>query len=108
MAAHASGFILKDASPDQLANAIRGVHAGRRVIDPQLAIAAWDGAENPLTEREIQVLRLAEKGAEPTEIAAILFLSSGTVRNYLTTTVAKLNARNRIDAIRIAQEAGWL
>jgi two-component system, NarL family, response regulator DesR len=108
MAAHVSGFILKDAPPDQLANGIRGVAAGRRVIDPQLAFAAWDSTDNPLTDREIEVLRLTADGAEPVEIASRLFLSAGTVRNYLTTTVTKLNARNRIDAIRIAREAGWL
>ncbi|MEV8512063.1 response regulator transcription factor [Dactylosporangium sp. NPDC051484] len=108
MAAHVAGFILKDASPDHLADSIRGVAAGRRVIDPQLALAAWDIADNPLTSRELEVLRLTSDGVEPTEIATRLFLSTGTVRNYLTTTVTKLNARNRIDAIRIAREAGWL
>jgi two-component system response regulator DesR len=108
MAAHVAGFILKDAPPDQLADAIRGVAAGRRVIDPQLALAAWDSADSPLTDREVEVLRLTANGAEPAEIAARLFLSPGTVRNYLTTAVTKLNARNRIDAIRIAREAGWL
>jgi two-component system response regulator DesR len=108
MAAHASGFILKDAPPDKLADAIRSVAAGCRVIDPQLAVATWDSSENPLTDREAEVLRLTAHGAEPSEIAAQLFLSPGTVRNYLTTTVTKLNARNRIDAIRIAHEAGWL
>jgi two-component system response regulator DesR len=108
MAAHASGFILKDAPPDELADAIRSVAAGLRVIDPQLAVTAWDSTENPLTERELEVLRLTARGAEPSEIAGQLFLSAGTVRNYLTTAVTKLNARNRIDAIRIAQEAGWL
>ncbi|MEU5563577.1 MULTISPECIES: response regulator transcription factor [Micromonospora] len=108
MAAHVAGFILKDAPPEILADAIRGVAAGRRVVDPQLALAAWDSAECPLTTREAEVLRLTEKGAEPTEIATRLFLSPGTVRNYLTTAVTKLNARNRIDAIRIARDAGWL
>lgn len=108
MAAHVAGFILKDAPPEILADAIRGVAAGRRVVDPQLALAAWDSAECPLTTREVEVLRLTEKGADPAEIATRLFLSPGTVRNYLTTAVTKLNARNRIDAIRIARDAGWL
>lgn len=108
MAAHVAGFILKDASPAQLADAIRGVAAGRRVIDPQLALSAWETGENPLTTREVEVLRLTANGTEPAQIAAKLFLSPGTVRNYLTTAVTKLYARNRIDAIRIAQEAGWL
>ncbi|MGC4808905.1 response regulator transcription factor [Micromonospora sp. DT228] len=108
MAAHVAAFILKDAPSDELAGAIRRVAAGHRVIDPQLALTAWDSGENPLTSRELEVLRLTAHGAEPTEIAAQLFLSLGTVRNYLTMTVAKLNARNRIDAIRIARDAGWL
>ena len=108
LAAHVSGFILKDAPPARLAEAVRGVAAGQRVIDPQLAVATWDGWENPLSRRETEVLRLAAKGADPNEIAARLYLSLGTVRNYLTTIVMKLNARNRVDAIRIARDAGWI
>ncbi|PWI45347.1 response regulator transcription factor [Streptomyces sp. ICBB 8177] len=108
LAAHASGFLLKDAEPDALAAAIRKVAAGERVIDPQLALAALDTGGSPLTERELEVLRLAADGEEPSQIASRLFLSAGTVRNYLTTVVTKLNARNRVDAIRIAREAGWL
>lgn len=103
-----SGFLLKDAPSERLAQAIREVAAGRRVVDPQLALAAWDVGENPLSSREIQVLRLAAEGANATEIAATLKLSVGTVRNYLTNIVVKLNARNRVDAARIALEAGWL
>ncbi|WP_406379382.1 DNA-binding response regulator [Streptomyces sp. NBC_01618] len=106
--AHVSGFILKDAPPPQLADAIRRVVAGERVIDPHLALAAWDARANPLTRREVEVLRYAAEGAEAMEIASRLSLSAGTVRNYLTTIVAKINARNRLDAIRIAQEAGWV
>ena len=82
--------------------------AGQRVVDPQLALAAWGGSESPLTSRETEVLQLAAQGMEPQEIAAHLRLSVGTVRNYLTTAVTKLNARNRVDAIRIARETGWL
>jgi two-component system response regulator DesR len=108
LAARVSGFILKDAQPERLAEAIRGVAAGQRVIDPQLALAAWDVGENPLSEREAQVLRLAAHGADAEEIASKLHLSVGTVRNYLTTIVSKLNARNRVDAIRIAEDAGWI
>jgi two-component system response regulator DesR len=108
LSAHVSGFLLKDAPPERLADAVRGVAAGRRVIDSELALAAWDSGENPLSQREIEVLRLASKGAEATEIAADLHLSIGTVRNYLTTIVTKLNGRNRVDAIRIAEEAGWI
>ncbi|GAA5061812.1 two-component system response regulator DesR [Thermocatellispora tengchongensis] len=108
LAAHVSGFLLKDAPPDHLAEAVRDVAAGKRYIDPQLAFSAWDVGDNPLTERELQVLRMAAQGAEAPEIAANLHLSVGTVRNYLTSIVMKLNARNRIDAIRIATEAGWV
>ncbi len=108
LAAHVSGYLLKDAPPEQLATAIRNVVAGRRVIDPQLAMSTWDGGQNPLSAREHEVLRLAAEGSEPAEIAAALHLSVGTVRNYLTTIVTKLNARNRVDAIKSAYEAGWL
>ncbi|WP_018531615.1 MULTISPECIES: response regulator transcription factor [unclassified Streptomyces] len=106
--AKVSGFILKDAPPTQLAQAIRRVAAGERVVDPDLAVAAWEEAESPLTERELDVLRMAAKGAEAPEIARELFLSVGTVRNYLTTIATKLNARNRVDAIRIADDRGLL
>ncbi|MDX6313964.1 MAG: two-component system, NarL family, response regulator DesR [Streptomyces sp.] len=108
LAAHVSGYLLKDAPPDRLAQSVRAIAAGQRVIDPQLALAAWDCAENPMSQREIEVLRLAAQGADASEIAACLYLSKGTVRNYLTAIVTKLNARNRIDAIRIAEEAGWI
>ena len=108
LSARVGGFILKDAPAAELADAIRGVAVGRRVVNGQLALAAWDSADCPLTAREIEVLRLAADGADAVEIAARLYLSAGTVRNYLTTIVSKLNARNRIDAIRIAQDAGWV
>jgi len=108
LAAHVSGYMLKDAPPEQLATAIRNVAAGRRVIDPQLAMSTWEGSQNPLSAREHEVLRLAAEGSEPTEIAATLHLSVGTVRNYLTTIVMKLNARNRVDAIKTAYDMGWL
>jgi two-component system response regulator DesR len=108
LAAQVCGYLLKDAPPKQLAEAVRRVAAGQRAIDPQLAIAAWGGSENPLTERENEVLRLAAEGSEAPEIASLLHLTTGTVRNYLTAIVTKLNARNRVDAIRIARESGWL
>jgi two-component system, NarL family, response regulator DesR len=108
LAAHVSGYMLKDAPPEHLATAIRNIAAGRRVIDPQLAMSTWDGGQNPLSAREHEVLRLAADGAEPAEIASALHLSIGTVRNYLTTIVTKLNARNRVDAIKSAYDAGWL
>ncbi|MER7765573.1 response regulator transcription factor [Kitasatospora sp. NPDC096140] len=106
--AQVSGYLLKDAPPGELASAIRRVAAGQRVIDPQLALDTWNSEETPLTERETEVLQLASEGHDPVEIAKLLRLSAGTVRNYLTTIVSKLNARNRVDAIRAAREAGWL
>ncbi|WP_338696884.1 response regulator transcription factor [Streptomyces sp. Q6] len=108
LAAQVYGYLLKDAPPKQLAESIRRVAAGHRAIDPQLALAAWGGAENPLTDRENEVLRLAAQGTEAPEIAKRLHLTAGTVRNYLTAIVTKLNARNRVDAIRIARESGWM
>ncbi|MGW2560887.1 response regulator transcription factor [Streptomyces sp. NPDC001514] len=106
--AQVGGYLLKDAPPAQLAVAIRKVADGEQAIDPSLALAAWSSAENPLTQREIDTLRLAAEGAGSTEIAARLHLAVGTIRNYLTSAVIKLNARNRLDAILIAQDAGWL
>jgi two-component system response regulator DesR len=108
LSARVSGFILKDAPAEKLANAIRDVAAGRRVVDADLALTAWEDTDCPLTSREIEVLRMAASGADAVDIAARLFLSAGTVRNYLTTIVTKLNARNRVDAIRLAEKAGWL
>jgi two-component system response regulator DesR len=103
-----SGFMLKDAPADKLANAIRSVANGGRVIDSELALAAWGTASCPLTPRELDILRLTADGSNVSDIAAELFLSTGTVRNYIATVVTKLNARNRVDAIRIASEADWL
>jgi two-component system response regulator DesR len=108
LASQVDGFVLKTAPPDELTAAIRKVAQGERVLDPSLAVTAWNLADNPLTPREADVLRLAAGGAEAPEIAAQLFLSAGTVRNYLTAIVTKLNARNRTDAARIAAEAGWI
>ncbi|SFB25297.1 two component transcriptional regulator, LuxR family [Amycolatopsis marina] len=106
--ARVNGFMLKDAPPEKLANAVRQVAVGRRVIDSELALAAWDTDVCPLTTRETEILRLLAAGRDVGDVAAQLFLSPGTVRNYLTTAVTKLNARNRVDAIRIATEAGWI
>jgi two-component system, NarL family, response regulator DesR len=108
LAAAVGGFILKDAPPSQLAPAIRNVASGRRAVSPDFAVATWGSDGVPLSPREHSVLRLAGDGAEPAEIAASLHLSVGTVRNYLTAIVTKLHARNRVDAIRKAYEAGWL
>lgn len=106
--ARVNGFMLKDAPPDKLANAVRQIAAGGRVIDSDLALAAWESVECPLTNRELEILRRAASGETVNEIAAHLFLSAGTVRNYLTTAVTKVNGRNRVDAIRIATDAGWI
>jgi two-component system response regulator DesR len=107
-AAHVMGYMLKEAPPEQLATAIRDIAAGRSVIDPQLMFSAWDSEKNPLSPREHEVLRLVAEGSEPAEIAAALHLSVGTVRNYLTSIMTKLNARNRVGAIKTAYESGWL
>ncbi|MEV0902719.1 response regulator transcription factor [Actinoplanes sp. NPDC049802] len=108
LSAKATGILLKDAPIQELIEAIHSVAAGRRVVNSQLAMSAWDSAECPLTSRETEVLRLTAEGLQAEEIAAQMFLSVGTVRNYLTTIVSKLSARNRVDAIRVAREAGWL
>lgn len=107
-AARASGFVVKDAPPDRLADAIRRVASGERVIDPQLAVAALEVVESPLKPRELEVLRRFSDGEDVEQIAEALFLSVGTVRNYLTGIIATLHARNRLHAVRIAQDAGWL
>ncbi|GIF53360.1 LuxR family two component transcriptional regulator [Asanoa ferruginea] len=108
LAAGAAGFVLKHSVPQTLIDVIRKVAAGERVVDPQLALAALETPDSPLPAREIDVLRLAATGAGPEEIAATLFLSVGTVRNYLSSAITRLDARNRVDAIRIATDQGWL
>ncbi len=101
------GYLLKDAPSEQLAAALRQVQRGGRAIDPQLALAAW-GEEDPLSERERQVLRLAGEGLSSADIAARLNLSQGTVRNYLSEAIGKLGVGNRIEAWRLARQNGWL
>jgi two-component system response regulator DesR len=108
LTAGVSGFLLKHSVPQTLIDAIRKVAAGERVVDPALALAALETRDSPLPAREIDVLRLAATGAGPDEIAATLFLSVGTVRNYLSSAITRLDARNRVDAIRIATDQGWL
>lgn len=108
MEAGAVGFVVKDAPPEMLADAIRRVMEGERVVDPGLAALALAAGDSPLTARERDVLAVARSGASVAEIAAKLFLSEGTVRNYLSTAIAKTAARNRVDALRIADERGWL
>jgi two-component system response regulator DesR len=105
--ANAAGYLLKDAPSDQLAEAIRRVHAGGRAIDPNLAAGAWTD-DTPLTDRERQVLRLAAEGRSGVEIATSLRLSEGTVRNYLSEAISKLGVRNRVEAARLARQKGWL
>jgi two-component system, NarL family, response regulator DesR len=108
VAAHVSGFMLKDSPSEELVAAVREIAAGGRVFDPKLAVAALESANNPLSAREAEVLRRHAEGASAVDIAAELHLSYGTVRNYLASAVTKLDARNRVDAARIAREAGWL
>ena len=108
LAAHVAGFLPKDATAESLVEAVRRVAAGERVIDQKLALTTLEVPESPLSPREAEVLRRFSAGADPAEIAGELFLSYGTVRNYLASAVTKLNARNRVDAVRIAAEAGWL
>jgi two-component system, NarL family, response regulator DesR len=108
MEAGVSGFLLKDAPPQELALAIRKTARGERVVDPGLAASALSEGASPLTERERQVLAATDQGADIDEIAATLFLSRGTVRNHLSTAIQKLAARNRAEAARIAEGKGWL
>lgn len=104
----ALGYLLKDRPASELAEAIRRVHAGLRAIDPALAAEAWSAGEDPLSDRERQILQRAADGHSSAEIAAELRLSEGTVRNYLSDAISKLGAANRVDAARIARTRGWL
>jgi two-component system, NarL family, response regulator DesR len=103
-----SGFLLKDAPPDELAAAIRRTAKGEKVIDTELAVAALSEGSSPLTPRERDVLAMSTRGASVEEIARTLHLTNGTVRNHLSIAIQKLNARNRVEAARIAEEKGWL
>ena len=108
MESRAVGFLVKDAPASELASAIRRVMAGERVVDPGLAAAALSEGENPLTGREREVLVASANGATIEEIAGKLYLSEGTVRNYLSTAIKKLGAKNRVEAARLAEKKGWL
>jgi two-component system, NarL family, response regulator DesR len=108
MESGAVGFLLKDAPASELAEAIRSAMKGERVVDPALAAAALSEGDNPLTEREREVLAASEGGATIEDIAARLYLSEGTVRNYLSTAIKKLGARNRVEAAHLAERKGWL
>jgi two-component system response regulator DesR len=108
MEAGALGFILKDAPAAELASAIRSVAAGRRSVDPALALDALSEGSNPLSEREREVLRAATEQATVADIAATMSLSEGTVRNHLSAAIQKVGARNRAEAARLARDKGWL
>jgi two-component system, NarL family, response regulator DesR len=108
MQSGAKGFLLKDAPASELASAIHRVMNGEQVVDPGLAAAALSEGENPLTEREREVLSASADGATIEEVARVLYLSEGTVRNYLSTAIKKLDARNRVEAARLAEWKGWL
>jgi two-component system response regulator DesR len=108
MESGAVGFLLKDAPAYELADAIRRAMKGERVVDPALAAAALSEGDNPLTEREREVLAASEGGATIEDIADELYLSEGTIRNYLSTAIKKLGARNRVEAARLAERKGWL
>jgi len=108
MEAGALGFMVKDAPPEQLADAIRRVAMGERVVDPVLAAESLAGSANPLTGREQDVLAAARGGATVADIARKLYLSEGTVRNYLSSAIAKTGTRNRVEAVIHAEQHGWL
>jgi len=108
MEAGASGFVVKDIPADQLADAIRRVQAGLRVVDPALAAETLATGESPLTARERDVLVAARGGGTVADIARLLFLTDGTVRNYLSSAIGKTGARTRVEAARVADQRGWL
>ncbi|WP_137844440.1 response regulator transcription factor [Microbacterium sp. 2FI] len=108
MEAGAAGFMVKDASADRLVDAVRRVSAGFRVVDPELAAASLSIGPSPLSERETEVLAAAAGGGSTTAIAAMTFLSEGTVRNHLSAAIGKVGAGSRAEAVRIATENGWL
>jgi two-component system response regulator DesR len=108
MEAGALGFVVKDAPAEQLADAVRRVARGERVVDPTLAAATLAGGSSPLTGRERDALAAARDGATIADIAKRLFLSEGTVRNYLSSSISKTGTRNRVEALRVAEDNGWL
>jgi len=107
MDAGVKGYLLKDAPSDSLADAIRKIYQGKVIVAPELITEAW-ADDDPLTEKERKVLRLAAEGKTTEEIAGLIHLSSGTVRNYLSEASSKLGAKNRVEAARIAKQKGWL
>ncbi|MEO3875851.1 response regulator transcription factor [Nonomuraea sp. B12E4] len=103
-----AGYVVKDAPVTELTAAVRRVMAGKRVIDPKLAVTALTVGPSPLTQREAEVLRVASDGSTVADIARRLFLTDGTVRNYLSSAIGKTGARNRAEAVRVAESRGWL
>jgi two-component system response regulator DesR len=108
MAAGVVGFVVKDAPPEQLVDAVRRVHSGLRVVDPALAAESVATGQNPLTDRERDVLRVASSGGTIADVARLLSLSLGTVRNHLSSAIGKTGARTRAEAARVAEDRGWL
>lgn len=108
MSAGASGFVVKDTPARQLADAVRRVHSGLRVVDPTLAAESLTQGDSPLTDREGEVLQAARTGGTVADIAGTLFLSEGTVRNHLSSAIGKTGARTRAEAVRVAVDNGWL
>lgn len=106
--AGAGGFVVKDSPAEQLADAIRRIHAGLRVVDPALAVESLAAGPSPLTAREADVLRASRDGSSVADVAARLYLSEGTVRNYLSSAIGKTGTRNRVEALRAAERHGWL
>lgn len=107
MDAGVKGYLLKDAPSDSLADAVRKIHVGKVIVAPELVTEAW-AADDPLSDNERKVLRFSLEGHSTKEIADLIFLSAGTVRNYLSEATSKLGAKNRIEAARIAKQKGWL
>jgi two-component system response regulator DesR len=108
MAAGAAGFVVKDATPEQLVDAVRRVHAGLRVVDPALAAESLATGQSPLTDRERDVLAVAREGGTVSDLARALHLSEGTVRNHLSAAIGKTGARTRAEAVKVAEDSGWL
>lgn len=108
MSAGAAGFVVKDSPPEQLVDAVRRVHSGLRVVDPALAAESLATGASPLTAREHDVLRAAADGSTVADVARVLHLSEGTVRNHLSSAIGKTGARTRAEAVRLAEGRGWL
>jgi len=106
--AGAHGYLLKDRPSTELADAVRRIYRGHRVVDPDLAAEAWGAEADPLSDREREILRRAGEGESTAEVARMLRLSEGTVRNYLSEAISKMGAHNRIEAARLARTKGWL